>query len=429
MLSGYLKVIPVLLVSVFISACGTGIKAAEGTRPEEKIRLKIYTQYTDTITEKIPFDYAKMAMEKVMPNVELDLEVEAQDDNLRLKTYAAAGNLPDIFRVTSDTRKTFERSKNLLLLDGYIEELKILDRLTSMAVELIKDSDGHFYSVMNMGIFTELIYYNGEIFQKCGINKIPANFNEFLEAVKTIREKGILPIAIFSKEKWPAVQLFDLCTVADRPGGMAVLEKDDNSIGDEAYKHAAEKVVELVKAGAFDNNRFETQYVQAAELFKTGGAAMIINGSWTLREYGDLPGDEVDFMLPSVFSEPGEKWNFNMSGGGFNSGYSVSANTRHRDSAAKYAVQFALKQTEGRTVKASEENFILNNCPEPEQQYNALQEKYAQIAPAFKTYTCFPWGLTNAKFKTQMEDSCQELLTGQLAPEDFIKSIRTSLER
>lgn len=387
----------------------------------EKVKLKIYTQYTDD-TEKLPYDYAKAAMEKIMPNVELELEVEAQDDNQKLKTYAASGNLPDIFRVTSDTRETLKKSDNLLVLDKYIQELKVEDQLVPTAIPLIKDTDGHYYSIMSMGTFSELIYYNKDIFQSCGA-KIPTNFDEFLDAVKLIKAKGIVPMAVFAKEKWPGVQLFDLCTVGAEPSGNAGLDQGKSKITDPVYKSAAEKVIALSKAGTFDKNLFNTPSDQALAMFAEGKAAMFINGAWALGDVGGKLGDKADFMYPNVLADAGSSWDYNASGGGFNGGLAVSANSENKDLAAQFAIQLGLKTTEGRTVKLLEPNTVLKDCAAPEKEMDAIQKKYSEEAPKFKTFSSFPWGITNAKLKTLLEDNCQKLLTGQISADQFINEV------
>ena len=411
-----------LILMVSMSACRNNFNGNDAAiRGTEKVKLKIYTQYADD-TEKLPFDYARAAMEKIMPNVGLELEVEARDDNRKLKTYAASGNLPDIFRVTSDTRETLKKSNNLLVLDQYMQDLKVEDQLLPTAVPLIKEGDGHYYSIMSMGTFAELIYYNKDVFQNCGA-RVPTDFDEFLEAVKTIKAKGIVPMAIFSKEKWPGVQLFDLCAIGAEPSGNAGLNSGRTRISDAAYKGAADKVIALAKAGAFDKNLFNTPSDQALAMFGEGKAAMFINGAWALGDVGGKLGDKADFLYPNALADAGSKWDYNVSGGGFNGGLAVSSNSKNKDLAARFAIQLGLKTTEGRTVKLLEPNSVLKNCAAPEKEMNSIQQRYTAEMPKFKTFSSFPWGITNSKLKTMLEDDCEKLLTGQFASEQFIAEI------
>src|SRR5665647_1992924 len=89
---------------------------AEGVLSEEEATLKIYAQYSDDDT-KVPYDYAVEQMAIAYPNVKLELEVQAQDDGQKLMTYAATGNLPDIFQVSSAQIENFKESGNIMVLN------------------------------------------------------------------------------------------------------------------------------------------------------------------------------------------------------------------------------------------------------------------------------------------------------------------------
>lgn len=84
-------------MSVGLAACGwdnsnsSEAKAGDGT-----IKLKVYAQHFDDNTAK-PFDYAVEELKKEMPNVEIELDSAVQDGYQKLKTYAATGNMPDIY--------------------------------------------------------------------------------------------------------------------------------------------------------------------------------------------------------------------------------------------------------------------------------------------------------------------------------------------
>ena len=136
MSSKFLKVISLSLVMVFMMslvACGTSTTQAESKSPEnaettaaaateapaETVKLKIYTQYSSD-DEKQPFDYAVEKMKTIMPNVELELEIAAQDDNQKIKTYAASGNLPDIFNATTDKIKRHGKSKGVATIRNVV---------------------------------------------------------------------------------------------------------------------------------------------------------------------------------------------------------------------------------------------------------------------------------------------------------------------
>ena len=161
--------------------------AAEAAVQEEKVTLKIFSQYS-LPEEKQPFDYAKEQVAKVMPNVELELDIEPQDDNAKLKTLAASGSLPDIIRVTAGIVDLFKKSNNLLQLDQYVNELKIEDRIRPAYKGLLWDSENHCYAVPRTASPTFIMYYNKELFTQNGV-KVPENYDEFLPLLKSSMQR------------------------------------------------------------------------------------------------------------------------------------------------------------------------------------------------------------------------------------------------
>lgn len=155
------------LCLIFVAACGsagnneaadnkaasegnkeTATNAAqEETKTEDAkpVKLRIYSQYADDDT-KLPYDYAVAELKKEMPNVELELEVQAQDDGQKLKTYAATGNLPDIFQAGLDIITTFKKSGNILELDAYVDELGYKDKMFPSTMNTLVAEDGHTYA-------------------------------------------------------------------------------------------------------------------------------------------------------------------------------------------------------------------------------------------------------------------------------------------
>jgi len=239
-----------LTTALMVTMVGCTKKAAPSTAvSSDKVVLRIYAQYSAD-DEKQPFDYAKEQMKKVMPNVDLDLEVMAQDDNQKLKTYAATNNLPDIFVATTDIIESFKKSNNILNLNKYVKELGIENQFLPSSIPLLKDAKGDTWAIPDAGQFAALLYYNKDVFTKNGV-KVPTNYAEFLSAVKTFKAKGVVPLALFAKEKWPGVQLFDILASREDPKGITKLDLGEGKASDLAYKNAATKLLELVKAGLF----------------------------------------------------------------------------------------------------------------------------------------------------------------------------------
>jgi len=392
------------------------------TTAQEKVVLRVYAQYSAD-DEKQPFDYAKAEMQKIMPNVELDLEVMAQDDNQKIKTYAATNNLPDIFVATTDIIESFKKSNNILKLNTYVEELGIESQFLPSSVPLLKDTSGDTWAIPNAGQFAALLYYNKDVFTKNNV-KVPTNYTEFLSAVKKLKANGVVPLALFAKEKWPGVQLFDILASRVEPKGITKLDLGEGKASDPAFKNAATKLLELVKAGLLPKGAFNLSSDDAGAQFKQGKAAMYLSGAWSMSDLGATMGDNVGILYyPVADGSNASSVQWNMSGGGYNSGFAISPYSKNKDIAAKYTCQFALKFAEGRIIKRGDPNPILKNTPKPENGYNAIQQQYVNDSANFKTMTCFDWGITNAKFKAGIEDEVNTLLSGDYTVDEFVKNL------
>jgi raffinose/stachyose/melibiose transport system substrate-binding protein len=317
---------------VFVSACGsngnnantadnganTGSAAVTeeaAAAPEKAVKLRIYAQYSDDDT-KLPYDYAVAELKKEMPNVELELEVQAQDDGQKLKTYAATGNLPDIYQAGTDIISTFKKSGNILELDQYADLYDFKSKMYPSTMNTLISEDDHIYAYPYAGNEFMLLYYNKELFEQNNV-KVPTTYDELMTAVQTFTQAGITPLALFAKEKWPTVALYDVFATRVEPQGILKLQSGEASPSDPAYKQAAEQIYNLVQAGLLPDGATNLNFDQAASLFYEGKAAMFLNGQWEIATSTEKLGDKVDWMyFPGVDAASYEANKYAFVGGG-----------------------------------------------------------------------------------------------------------------
>lgn len=395
---------------------------------DEIITLKIYAQYSDDDT-KVPYDYAVQELAKAYPNVKLELDIQAQDDGQKLQTYAATGKLPDIFQVGLSQITTFKESGNILVLDDYAKSTGFADKVHPSAENILYNEDGHIYAFPYAGNELVIWFYNKAIFEEYGV-KVPETYDELLQAIETFNANDVVPMSLFAKEKWPCVSLYDVMATRFDPAGITALDQGQAMASDDAYKMAAEKVEELIKAGLLPNGATNLNYDQAASLFYEGKAAMFLNGQWEIEGSTTKLGDDVDWMYyPTVEGYEGNK--YAMAGGGAPGGYAVSPYSEHKDLAAEVAAFISLKYAEAKYLYRSNP-LLATEVPadmEPENAFPPMMEKLANELPNLTSTTKFAWGLSNPKFKVAIEDQAQFLLTPGYTAEEFVAEIDKVLER
>ena len=439
--TNYLVTLVALLI--MLMSCDSGIpqsggadsstNQAAGSFHEENsnaevVKLKIFTQYTMEVDEKQPFDYAYTKMKLVMPEVELEIDIEPQDDSSKLKIYAASGILPDIIQVTPGIITLFRKSDNLLVLDQYVKDTGIESRVQPAYKSLLWSEDGHSYAIPRTAPSTQLLFYNKEVFSNNDV-KVPIDYDGFLAAIKIFNSKGITPLAIFARETWPGVMLYEDFITRYEPQGLMKISQGKSSLLEEPYKKAANQVFECVKAGLLAPDAFTTDYDTAFAKFTSGKAAMFLNGCWALSPLGEIMGDNVDYMdFPLSDAQTVQATLMNRPGGGFDGGYSVSANTKYKDVAGKYTCLFSLEIANGRVLKAGAPNPLTVDGVAPEKGYPEISRKYAEQALNYQTTSVFPWAL-DAKISVILGDNCAKLLTGAYPVDRFIKDTDNEIKK
>lgn len=403
--------------------------AASTVAAAEPVTLKIYAQYADDDT-KIPYDYAVAELKKAYPNVTLELDVQAQDDGQKLQTYAATGNLPDIFQVGLAQIETFKKSGNVMILNDAAKKTGFLDKMQENAKTLVYNDDGNIYAFPYAGNELVVWYYNKELFTKYNVT-VPTTYDELLAAIKTFKSNGIIPMSLFGKEGWITSALYDAIATRFDAAGITKLDKGQGKASDEAFTKAAEKMNELVKAGLLPDGVTNLNYDQAAALFYEGKAAMFLNGQWEIEASTGKLGDKVDWMYyPAPDAASYEAGKAAWAGGGAPGGYAVNPNSANKNLAAEVAAFISTKYCEAKYKIRS--NPILALKVEgitPDKAFPPMMDKLAKELANIKTTTKFTWGLTNQEFKTALEQQTQFLCTTQYTPKEFSTEIDKVLAR
>ncbi len=183
------------------------------------------------------------------------------------------------------------------------------------------------------------VWYNKTIFKECGLS-VPRTFDDLIHVCRELRKKGIVPFTVGNGEKWPGAFFFS--HLFQRIGGEEVFVCDFTKAPNykeirKSFIEAAEKLLELVDAGAFADNCNTTDYHNQRLMFVERKTAMQINGN-RLLDYLKVEGpgiiDELDiFPFPLVSNGKGKTSSLF---GGSLATYAISAGSPHKKEAVLF---------------------------------------------------------------------------------------------
>ena len=143
--------------------------------------------------------------------------------------------------------------------------------------------NGKLYGVPTSGVQPVLFFYNKDIFKQYNLNP-PQTWNELLNAISTLKQHNVTPIALAGNSKWPYLMWSEY--LADRMGGPEtfnnVLAGQANAWSQDAFIKANAAIQQLVTMGAFGSSfaAVSADTNQDMALLYTGKAAMVLQGTW-----------------------------------------------------------------------------------------------------------------------------------------------------
>ncbi len=393
--------------------------------------LTVYRYYADS--DKNDLDYAMNVMQEKYPNLTFTMEHRTDSEGDALRTWAAVGELPDIFEINSS--QVYEMLKDDGMLYIVDEEVKNTDFYSlfsngKAAQEARTADDGHQYGFgCEVGHLGEL-WYNKGLFEELGISE-PTNYEEFKQSIQVLKDAGKIPIALFGAEKWPATTLFSMAAIAEgKPEGLDAVNDGTASITDEPYVRAAEKFVEISNMGAFGQGALSTNYQQAYELMYSGEAGYFLSGAWFfLTLESDGMGDEIDYCNYNVFADDDVKeevrWN---AVGGYQTEAKFSVNTNPPCGLTPETVTYLGLEMEYWTrVAAGVSGNMTTVIGDFEFNGGEGYRDYYENYGNYVTFTNFTGDLSNGEFVTAADNACEMVISGNYTTaEELIDDIAAS---
>ncbi|HEY9060545.1 MAG TPA: extracellular solute-binding protein [Pseudobacteroides sp.] len=414
------------LIVLILSLTSCKINILKDTTDEikdkpEPCTLRLWNQWVDrSDLVSNPLKNAIREWNEKNPEVQVhEISWNGEQYKSKIKTALAAGDAPDLFYMWSGSFVgPFIDEGNILPLDTYLDN-ETLDKLMPGVIDSCK-YNGKIYSLPAYR-FVASLYCNTELFQKAGA-KIPQTYDELLGSVKKLRSKGIVPIVVGEKDRWPGMYWYDI--LAMRQAGStacrnalaipALFDRQD-------YKEAADKLIQLVDNKAFNEDALNTSFTDMVNEFTEGNAAMMYQGNWVGTKIEDANSKVKEKVIaipfPTIQNGKGDLTEFY---GGITDGYFININTKHKQEAVNVLKYISEKSgKEGNSSGAGLSCWKLDDYDKSE--LSPLIKQTTQIMESGTSFISWWDTILPAADAETHKDLVAELFDRRLSSEEFVR--------
>jgi len=310
----------------------------------------------------------------------VDSPIGHEDFKTDILIRAAGDKLPDVFSYWAGARTQFVVSAGKL---APLDELWSKGNLDSVVAKPIAAAatmyDGKRYLVP-IGYHYAGIFYNPKVMNKAGVSAMPTTWDELVSVCKTLKSKGIDPIAIGSKNRWPAQFWFDYILLGTAgPEYRADLMSGKASYADPQVKRAMTLWKSLADAGCLAPNSNANDWTDAADQVSRGDAAMTLMGTWItgywneaglkpVEDYDVFPFPTIDPKIPTSVVGPVD-------------GFVMAKNAAHPEAAAAF-LKFIVTDAPLQANWAKVQGALSPNVAVGEASYTPVQKKALGLVKA-----------------------------------------------
>lgn len=402
--------------------------------PVQKVKFTLWHSFVGA-DQRAEFMEKRMADFRALhPEYEIEEQKMPRDQyQTKLKTEAAAGELPDAFLIWPNAMtKEFASASLLKDMNAYLDENGAWrDAFVSRALDEFT-VDGKTYSA-GLGVsITSIVYYNKALFEKYSL-QYPTSYAELLNVINVFKDNGVIPIALGNKAKWPAQSTIFSC-LANRETGSEWLDSALGGTGsqftDPEFVTALSKLKELTEIGAFNKDYNTIDEVEVRSYFYKGEAAMMIGGSWILPDMiknapADLQANVEMAVLPGF---EGGKGDPNTMSGVSSTGIAMSAKvTPEQQAAIQELIQFLTNEDSQKmyasyNIPVSSKSVVIN-----ESDLDPLYNKMLTLIKSYSLVAVYDSAM-NSELTDIMNNGLQGVMIGSQTPEELAAELQKAVK-
>ena len=411
------KTLAMLLVLVLMLSLVSVAAFADKT-----VTLNVVTSYGGDDGNRKNFENAVKAYEESTGNKVNDGSATSNEEwKAKVLTDFETGSEPDVlFFFTNADAEPFISAGKVVSLEEIRAEYpdyagNMKDSMMAVA------ADGKQYAVPSSG-YWENMFVNKTVLEDCGV-AVPGpdyTWEQFLADCETIKEAGYTPIACSLVEVphyWFEFTVMNNGTVENHLDVPAAA--DDAA----AAKWAAglNDIKALYEAGYFPANTLTASDAETVELFNSGEAAYLIDGSWKVGYFTENAEDLNDFAIAYVPGK-GER-SASEAIGGISMGYFITTKAWNDPDKREAAVEFVSQLTSDEVLSTfvTTEVTALVNGAKPEG-LNPLQQSAADANANITAIAGAVQDSLTAEARGDLFANVQNVVTGKMSAEDAVAS-------
>lgn len=317
--SKWLKVFGLVMVFVVVlSACAPAVaptpekivetvvvekpveKVVEKTVEVEKpvaVQSVLYNSYNGDPKPRAFDESVVKAWNEKNPAMPVQQSIIAHEDfKQAIRAYLTASPAPDVLTWFAGNRARFFIDKGLILDLSDMWAANGFDKVYAPGFQALASLNDKQY-FLPTSYYWWAVYYRPSLFKDAGIDKAPETWDEFLGACDKLNAKGITPITIGARFKWPAAAWFDYLDMRVN-GPQFHIDLTDLKVPytDPKVKKVFEYWQQLIDKKCFIADPAAYDWQEAIDPMVQGKAAMYLMGGFITDSYPADKQDDLDFF-------------------------------------------------------------------------------------------------------------------------------------
>lgn len=350
-----------VLGSMILAACGTAATPetivqtveVEVTKQVEVVNTQIvaanpilYNSYNGDPKPRAFDEEVVKTWNEAHPDMPVQQSIIAHEDfKQAIRAYLTADPAPDVLTWFAGNRTRFFVEKGLILDISDMWAANKFDESFAPGFKALATANDKQY-FLPTSYYWWAIYYRPSLFKDAGIDKEPETWDELLTACDKLNAKGVTPITIGAKFKWPAAAWFDYINMRlNGPQFHIDLTDLKVSYTDPKVKGVFEKWNELFEHKCFIEDPAALDWQEAIDPMVQGKAAMYLMGGFILDSYPDEAENDLDFFRFPIIDPA-----MPVGEDAPTDGFFMSANAQNAEAAKEFLAYLGSKEVQQKTL-------------------------------------------------------------------------------